>query len=93
MGLRHARQKRFPSQSVTPLAEDVVVHDDSSPKRGNSLVTNADAVEAVRDSKKTSHIAGHRVCAANIIGFLLSNGVPYGKPDIAHNLVYDQEVR
>ena len=61
--------------------------------RGNSFATNADAVEAVRDSKKTSHIAGVRVCAANIIGSLMPNEVPCGKLDIAHNLVHDQEVR
>ena len=93
MGLRHVRQNLFWSHSATPLAEDVVIHDDSSPKRGNSFATNADAVEAIRDSKKFSHIAGHWVCAANIIGFLLSNEVAYDKPDIAHNLANDQEVR
>ena len=52
----HGRSVHQP-QRVTQPEEDVVMHRDSTPKRGNSPSRNADAVEAIPDSKKTRHIA------------------------------------
>ena len=54
-------------QPAAPPGKHVVKHRDSTPKCGNSLVRNADAVEAVPDRKKTRHIAGIQVCAVNSI--------------------------
>ena len=78
-------------QPAAPPGKHVVKHRDTTPKRGNSLVRNADAVEAVPARKKTRHIAGLQVCAVNSIGSSSPNEGLHEEPDIEHSPANDQE--